>query len=336
MSRILVTGAAGFMGSHLSTYLAKEGHEVYGIDNLSLGLFDNVPKTIKFAQMDMRNAEDVASVVDECKPEIIYHLAAWAHEGLSQFMPRLITENNYDTFLNLMVPAINVGTLKRIVVFSSMSVYGAQKPPFSEDMPTKPEDVYAIAKAAMEKCVEVLADVHGFEYTIIRPHNVYGPKQALHDPYRNVVGIFMNRIMKGLPPIIYGNGKQKRAFTYIDDVTPYVAKAGFLDNTNKQIINVGPTEEYTINELARIVLKSFTSALLPVHVEDRPREVKEAFSTNQRAKDLLGYSTSVTIEEGVNKMAEWAKQIGPTDFKYLDSLELQGDKVPTTWKNKMI
>jgi UDP-glucose 4-epimerase len=335
MSRILVTGAAGFMGSHLSEYLAKEGHEVYGIDNLSLGLFDNVPKTIKFAQMDMRNPEDMDSLIAECKPEIVYHLAAWAHEGLSQFMPRLITENNYNTFLNLLVPAINNG-LKRIVVFSSMSVYGSQKPPFNEEMPTAPDDVYAVAKAAMEKTTEVLADVHGFEYTIIRPHNVYGPRQALHDPYRNVVGIFMNRIMKNLPPIVYGDGEQKRAFTYIDDVTPYVAKAGFLSDTNKQIINVGPTEEYTINQLASIVLKSFNSPLIPIHVEDRPREVKEAFTTNQRAKDLLGYTTSVTIEEGINKMTEWAKEQGPTIFKYLDELELQGDKVPVTWKRKLI
>jgi UDP-glucose 4-epimerase len=256
MSRILVTGAAGFMGSHLSEYLANEGHRVYGIDNLSIGIKENVPENIFFEVVDLRDADEIETIIKEFKPELIYHAAAWAHEGLSQFMPRLITENNYNAFLNLIIPAIKYGT-KRVVIFSSMSIYGDQKPPFDETLDRKPEDVYAVAKSAMEYTTEILADVHGFDYTIIRPHNVYGPKQMLHDPYRNVVGIFMNRIMKNLPPIIYGDGNQTRAFTYIDDVTPYVARAGFLEATKGQIINIGPTEEYSINLLADTVLRHF-------------------------------------------------------------------------------
>lgn len=336
MSKILVTGAAGFMGSHLAELLANQGHEVYGIDNESIGLKSNVPENIKYARMDMRNAEDMASVIEECKPEIIFHLAAWAHEGLSQFMPRLITENNYNTFLNLIVPAIQNG-LKRIIVFSSMSVYGAQTPPFSEELSRQPEDVYAIAKTAMEEAVEILSEVHGFEYVIIRPHNVYGPKQALHDPYRNVVGIFMNRVMKGLPPIIYGDGEQTRAFTYIDDVIPYVAKAGFLDECKSQIYNIGPVEEYSINRLAQAVLTAFERTdLSPEHVADRPKEVKHAYCTNQKAIDTLGYKTSVTLEQGITNMAKWAQEQGPQEFRYLDKLELSGENIPTTWKNKLI
>jgi UDP-glucose 4-epimerase len=335
MSRILITGAAGFMGSHLAEYLAKDGHEVYGIDNLSIGLQSNVPENIKFAKMDMRHPFDMESVIDECKPEIIYHAAAWAHEGLSQFMPRLITENNYNAFLNLIVPAIKY-KVERVVIFSSMSVYGDQTPPFNEDMERRPVDIYAIAKTAMEEAVEVLSDVHGFAYTIIRPHNVYGPKQMLHDPYRNVVGIFMNRVMKNLPPIIYGDGNQTRAFTYIDDVIPYVAVAGFLESARNQIINIGPTEEYSINQLAESVLSAFGAKLDPLHVADRPREVKHAFCTNDKAIELLGYKTSVTLQEGVQRMADWAKKIGPQEFKYLDELELEGDKIPETWKQKSI
>lgn len=335
MSKILVTGVAGFMGSHLAEYLAKEGHEVYGIDNLSIGIESNIPEGIDFDIVDMRNADLMDSYLQTVKPELVFHLAAWAHEGLSQFMPRLITENNYNAFMNLIVPAIKYG-MKRIVVFSSMSVYGAQPPPFDESLPTMPEDIYAIAKASMEQAVEVLADVHGVDYTIIRPHNVYGPRQMLHDPYRNVVGIMMNRVMKGQAPIIYGDGKQTRAFTYIDDVTPYVALAGFLDTTIGQIINVGPTEEYSINELAETILNKFGSKLVPTHVADRPREVKNAFSTNEKAIKLLGYKTSVSLQEGIAKMAEWAKEQGPQEFKYLDQLELQGDKIPETWKKKLI
>lgn len=336
MSRILVTGAAGFMGSHLAEYLAKEGHEVFGIDNLSIGIIENVPKTIRFAKMDMTDASDIEQVVSECRPEIIYHLAAWAHEGLSQFMPRLITENNYNAFMNLIVPAIRNG-MRKIVVFSSMSVYGSQPPPFDETFPRHPDDIYAIAKAAMEEATEVLSDVHDFDYTIIRPHNVYGSRQALHDPYRNVIGIMMNRIMKGLPPVIYGDGEQTRSFTYIDDVIPYVAKAGWTKETNSEIVNIGPTEEYSINHLAEVILQAFERTdLTPEHVEDRPREVKHAYCTNEKAQALLGYKTSVTLEEGIRRMAEWAKEQGPIEFRYLDQLELEGSKIPITWQNKTI
>ncbi len=333
--KILVTGVAGFIASHLAEHLANEGHEVLGIDNLSIGRQSNVPKNIHFTIADMRDKRSMELYINSHKPELVYHLACWAHEGLSQFMPAHITENNYNAFLNLIVPAINNG-MKKIVVCSSMSVYGDQNTPFYEFMDRKPTDIYAIAKTAMEEATEVLADVHGFDYTIIRPHNVYGPKQILSDPYRNVVGIFVNRIMQGKAPIIYGDGEQTRAFSYIDDVTPYIAKAGFLSETNGEIINVGPLEEFTINKLAETVLSAFGSELKPIYYPDRPREVKHAFCANEKAKRLLGYKTTITLEEGVKQMVEWAKTIGPQTFQYLDQLELTGDKVPKTWKEKIM
>lgn len=323
------------MGSHLAEYLAQEGHEVYGIDNESIGIKDNVPSNIKYAKIDMRWPGAMKSLIEECQPELVYHLACWAHEGLSQFMPQLITENNYNAFLNLIVPAINNG-MKRIVVCSSMSVYGAQHPPFSEEMSRRPEDIYAVAKTAMEETTEILADVHGFDYTIIRPHNVYGPKQMLHDPYRNVVGIFCNRILNGKPPIIYGDGNQTRAFSYIDDVTPYLAKAGFIEEAKGEIINIGPVEEYSINVLADTVLAAFKSDLRPTYFPDRPREVKHAFCTNDKAERILGYKTSTTLKRGVGEMVKWAKKQGPKEFVYLDELELTGDKIPETWKKKLM
>lgn len=333
--KILVTGAAGFMGSHLAELLAKEGHEVYGIDNFSIGRKINIPSNIEFIECDLIDAKKVEDLIKRIKPTLVYHLAAWAHEGLSQFMPRLITENNYNAFLNLVIPCINNG-MERMVVASSMSVYGAQKTPFSEEMPLAPEDVYAVAKAAMEKTVEILADVHGFKYTIIRPHNVYGPRQALWDPYRNVAAIFINRLMKGLPPVIYGDGNQTRAFSYIDDVNPYIANAGFSDETVGETINIGPTEEYTINELAKTVLEIFGMDLKPIYMPMRPREVKDAYCTNDKAKKLLGYQTSTTLKEGLTKMIEWAKTLGPQEFKYLDEIELTGKNIPETWLKKTL
>lgn len=333
--RILVTGVAGFMGSHLSEYLAKQGHEVVGIDNLSIGKIVNIPDNIIFKRIDLRDVEATAKVVVEHKPEVIYHLACWAHEGLSQFMPRHITENNYNAFLNLIIPAINNG-LQRIVVCSSMSVYGDQQAPFDESLPKKPVDVYAVAKAAMEDTVAILADVHGFDYTIVRPHNVYGPRQIIWDPYRNVVGIFVNRIMQGKEPVIYGDGTQTRAFSFIDDVTPYIAKAGLIDETKGEIINVGPLEEYTINELANTVISAFGVDMEPIYLPDRPREVKHAYCTNDKAVRILGYQTSIDLKAGVQRMVDWARTIGPQPFQYLDEIELTGDKIPRTWRDKLM
>lgn len=333
--RILVTGAAGFMGSHLAESLARQEHEVYGLDNLSIGRRINIPKNITFIKCDLVNAKKTKNLIEKIKPQLIYHLAAWAHEGLSQFMPRLIVENNYNALLNLIIPAINSG-MKRLVVTSSMSVYGSQKPPFDEKMPTTPEDIYGVAKEAIEQTTEILASVHDFAYTIIRPHNVYGPRQALWDPYRNVVAIFINRLMKEKPPIIYGDGNQTRAFSYIDDVTPYILKTGFIKEAKGQIFNIGPLEESTINELSTIVLKAFNSQLKPIYMPQRPREVKHAYCTNEKAKRVLGYHTTVDLKTGVERMIRWAKILGPQEFQYLDQLELTGKNLPQPWADKLM
>lgn len=331
MARILITGAAGFMGSHLFDYLSKD-NKVIGMDNYSLGTYEH-ERIMNIDLVD--DKEEVSEIIHDFKPEIVYHLAAWAHEGLSQFMPSLITENNYNAYLNVLIPAIRAG-MNRMVCFSSMSVYGDGEPPFHEDDERKPVDIYAVAKTAMEVSTEILADVFDFDYTIIRPHNVYGERQRIDDPYRNVAGIFMNRVMHNKPPIIYGDGKQTRAFTYIDDITPYVAKAGFMEDTKGEIINIGPKEEYSVNHLAKVILKAFESNLKPVYELDRPKEVKHAFCTNDKAIRLLGYQTSVTLEEGIKNMADYAKNVGPKEFKYLDNLELTNERTPNTWKKKLM
>ena len=327
--KIIIFGAAGFMGSHLLDYLSKD-HDVIGVDNYSIGRY----KHDKIIKADCLEKEAMDRIIGEFKPEIIYFLTAWAHEGLSQFQPILITENNYNAYLNVLVPAIK-HKVKRIVLTSSMSVYGAQKPPFDEDMARKPEDIYAISKTAMEEATEIMSKVYGFEYNIIRPHNVYGPRQALHDPYRNVVAIFINKMLQGKSFYIYGDGEQKRSFSYIDDVTPALANAG-LYSVHGEIINIGPTEEYTINRLAGSVRANFENAPLPIHIEDRPQEVKEAWCTNDKAKRLLGYETKTTFIEGIHKMCEWAKTIGYQVPVYLNELELTNENTPITWREHLI
>jgi UDP-glucose 4-epimerase len=341
--RILVTGAAGFMGSHLVDSLVDlNQHEVYGVDDLSGGYESNVNSKSKFTTLDLRDRDKTKEVINKIKPELLYHLAADASEGRSQFTPISSTERNLLAYLYTLVPAIK-NKVKKVVLTSSMSVYGSQKSPFSEDMPRKPEDIYGIAKTAMEEATEILAKVHGFNYTIIRPHNVYGPKQNLSDPYRNVIGIFINCLMNKKNFYIYGKGSQKRAFTYIDDFTPYFLQTGFLEKVNGEIINIGPSEEYTINRVAELVLAEFfpdgniPKNMTPEKLPLRPQEVVDAYCTNDKAEKLLGYKTQTTIEEGIKKMTKWAIKLGPQKFNYLqDGLEIESDDTPVTWQKKLI
>ena len=342
-NRILVTGSAGFMGSHLVDYLLDRGFKVYGVDDLSGGYLRNVNKKSHFTKLDLRNKSKIKDYIDKIRPDLIYYLAADATEGRSQFTPLSCTERNYLAYLNLLVPAIRSG-MKRIVLTSSMAVYGAQKPPFHEGLDRKPEDLYAISKTAMEEATEVLSLVHGFEYVIARPHNVYGERQNIADPYRNVIGIFINRLLGGKPFFIYGNGKQKRCFTYIDDCTTPLAKCGFLKNLHGEIINIGPgpEEAVTINELAKTVLSVFFGGgtipkkFLPVYFSDRPQEVKNAFSTHDKAKKMLGYRPKTKLKEGIKKMIEWARILGYQKPIYLEEIELTSNNIPKTWKKKLI
>ncbi|MBI4064986.1 NAD-dependent epimerase/dehydratase family protein [Candidatus Gottesmanbacteria bacterium] len=340
--RILVTGAAGFMGSHLvDSLIAMGGHDVYGVDDLSGGYTRNVHPKSHFTVLDLRDKGKTETYITHVKPQLLYHLAADATEGRSQFTPISATERNYLAYLYTLIPCIRCG-VKKVVLTSSMSVYGAQTPPFTEIMRRIPEDIYAIAKTAMEEATEILSKVHGFTYVIVRPHNVYGPKQNLADPYRNVIGIFINCILNDKNFYIYGNGEQKRAFTYIDDFNPYFVNSGFLDSVNGEIINIGPQEEYTINELSDVVLDTFfphgkiPAHLKPKYLPMRPQEVKEAYCTHDKAVKLLGYKTRVTLKEGVDKMVDWAKTMGPQKFTYLKhGLELETKDTPLSWSKKL-
>ena len=331
---VLVTGNLGFIGSHLVDALKKKGYRVVGTDNLDGGSCINQnPKIIQYFE-DCKDFKAMSAIFKIEKPEIVFHLAADATEGRSQFTPVRCTENGLLASTNVFTAAIK-NKVKRIIYFSSLSVYGNQDPPFSEEMEPKPVDVYGVNKAATEKVLEILCKVHKIEYVIFRPHNVFGEKQNMKDAYRNAVGIFINRIMQGKPPIIYGDGEQVRAFSYIDNLIPCVVKA-ITAPVNREIFNIGPTETQTVNYMAEIILKEFKSKLKPEYVDDRPVEVKCAHCTVDKAKKLLGYKTRVSFEEGIKRMVYWAKLMGPQEFIYLDNLELTSGNVPKTWKKKLI
>jgi UDP-glucose 4-epimerase len=325
--KILITGSAGFIGSHLTDAFIDEGFDVYGIDNLSGGSMDNVNPKCKFYQIDLRDRWETENAVEPIEAEVLYHLAADATEGRSQFTPTSAIENNLTSYINVLIPFLKAGG-RKVVLFSSMSVYGQGLPPFSEHHMRKPVDVYGQVKRAMEEITEILSEVHGFEYVIIRPHNVYGERQRLDDPYRNVIGIFINRMLQEKPLYIYGDGEQRRAFSYIMDMIKPMVRAMIL---HKEIINLGAEKDYSINELASLISDNVE------HVADRPKEVKEAFSTTDKSKELLGFEDVTPLKDGIEKTIKWAKKKGFQYPKYLDELEIDLlNKAPITWKNKLI
>lgn len=332
--KILITGGAGFMGSWLVDELLKRGHEIVSVDDLSGGSLANVNKDCKFMRADVRDTKKVEEIVENEKISIIYHLAAYAAEGQSVFSPIQINDINITPMHNLLVAGVN-HNVERFIFTSSMAVYGGQKPPFSEDMTRQPEDPYGCAKAYCERMLEIFSNIYGFKYAILRPHNVYGPRQNIADPYRNVLGIWINRIMRGEPPLVYGDGEQTRAFSYIEDVTPAIANAGFYEKSYGQIINLGSEEVVTVNEACRIVLEAMESDLEPIHVEERPSEVKHAYCTTEKSEKLLDYKTRHGLKNGVKRMVEWAKKVKPQKPTYKIPLEIT-KKAPKVWLEKLI
>ncbi|MCX6709520.1 MAG: SDR family NAD(P)-dependent oxidoreductase [Candidatus Woesearchaeota archaeon] len=331
--KILVTGGAGFMGSHLADQLINEGHEVVVVDNLSGGYLENVNKKATFIKGDLQDKKVCDRAVEGV--DMVYHLAAHAAEGQSIFCPVYNAKSNYIGFLQLLESSIN-SDVKTFIHTSSMSVYGKQlKMPMRENQPYNPKDPYAVGKQAMEQVLSIYHDVFGINYSILIPHNVYGERQNLSDPYRNAVAIFMNRVIVGKPPIIFGDGNQTRAFTYVRDCTPYIAKAGFTKSAFGERINIGTEEVTSLNELSKLVLEVMgRTDLKPIYAPERPSEVKHSYCSSKKAERILGYKTSTPLKQGLINMKKWVEKVGHRDFKYWDELEIK-KKAPKVWLNKM-
>lgn len=326
MAKILVTGGAGFIGSHVVDLLIGEGHEVRSLDDLSGGFMENVNPKAQFIRASIVDRDAVDKAV--AGVEIVYHLAAYAAEGLSHFIRKYNYENNLIGSVNLINAAVN-HNVKTFLFTSSMAVYGTNQTPMDEALTPNPEDPYGIAKYAVERDLLVARHLFGLNYVIIRPHNVYGERQNIGDKYRNVIGIFMNQIMQGKPPTIFGDGTQTRAFSYIGDVAPCIARAPFTPKAIGQTINVGAADSYSINELAEEVLKAMGSDLKPVHLQTR-FEVKHAFCTTEKSENILGYRTNFPLVEGLKRMAAWAKKKGPQPQKKWDRYEVTKN-IPRFW-----
>ncbi len=326
---VLITGVAGLMGSRMADWIIKNQPEykVVGIDDLSGGFEENLHDDVLFYNFDLNDPDSLEHVFSTHKPHIVYHFAAYAAECLSPFIRRYNYMNNIVATANVVNMCIKYNT-KRLVFTSSMAVYGPQNPPFHEDMERKPIDPYGVAKAACEMDIMIAGEQHDLDWCILRPHNVYGAKQNVWDPYRNVIGIFMYKVLKGDPITVFGDGKQERAFSYIDDTLEPMWKAGTDERASRQIINLGGIYETKLVDLAQTVANTAVTLGIvdevPEIIHLPPRhEVKHAFSTHHKSVSLLDFEHKTDIIDGVLKMWMWVKEQPERERKVWESYELE-------------
>lgn len=331
--KIFISGIAGFLGSHLALFFTQKKYNVAGCDNMVGGYIDNVPEKIEFYQADCNDFNKMKEITQGV--DTVFHCAATAYEGLSVFSPNLVSKNVFQATVSLLTAAIQ-NKVRRFIFFSSMARYGKNKSPFKEEYKPAPLDPYGIAKVAAEEMIKNLSDIHGIERVIVVPHDIYGPRQKYDDPYRNVVSIMINRMLQGRQPVIYGDGRQLRCFSYIDDCISSLGKMVDAENIAGEVINIGPDEEFvTINELAGIIAGELEFKLEPIYVPDRPQEVKEATCSSEKVRNLLGYKTKFSLKTGVRKTVEYIRKKGALPFKYHLELEIINSKTPLTWKDRI-
>jgi len=333
--KVLVTGVAGFMGSHLADAFLAKGYDVIGIDNLLGGYEENVPSGVDFYNIDLDNLELIQPLFKDV--DLVVHTACTAYEGLSVFSPSLVVRNTMQITTNIMSACVKAN-VKKIVYLSSMARYGTQDVvPFVESMTPKPQDPYGIAKYGAELMIKNIADTHGLNYVILVPHNIIGPRQKFDDPYRNVASIMINRMLQGKQPIIYGNGEQKRCFSFMQDVTDPLMIACETNVANGRIVNIGPDEEFvTINELAQKLSIILDFKLESIYMPGRPQEVFHANCSANLARELLNYKTTTSLESGLVELVNWIKSKGARDFNYHLPLEFVTDKTPKTWTDRFM
>jgi UDP-glucose 4-epimerase len=327
--KIFVTGGAGFIGSHVAAHLVKQGKEVIILDDLSGGFKDNIPENVEFIEGSILDIELLERVFRQNNITHIYHLAAYAAEGLSHFIKRFNYNNNLIGSVNLINSAVNY-QVKCFIFTSSIAVYGSGQTPFLENIKPEPEDSYGIAKYAVEQELKISHNMFALNYVIFRPHNVYGEHQNIGDRYRNVIGIFMNQLMKGEPMTIFGDGKQTRAFSCIDDVAPAIAQSGFMEECYNKTFNIGADQPYSVNELARVVAKAMGVEVKIQYLEAR-NEVKHAYSDHCKSKKYFGnFIRNVSLEEGIKRMADWVKNKGVRKSKKFANIEILKN-IPSSW-----
>ncbi|MBN2188301.1 MAG: NAD-dependent epimerase/dehydratase family protein [Chitinispirillaceae bacterium] len=327
--KVLVTGGAGFIGSHVTDEAVKLGFDTVVLDDLSGGFRENVTAKAEIVEGSINDEALVKKLFEKYRFSYVYHLAAYAAEGLSHFIKKFNYENNLIGSINLINASVNHG-VKCFVFTSSIAVYGKGQLPMTEEMTPVPEDSYGIAKFAVEQELKATKELFGLDYVIFRPHNVYGERQNIGDKYRNVIGIFMNQIMQGKPLSIFGNGEQSRAFSYIGDVAPIIGKAPLVEKAYNQVFNIGADVPYSVNKLTEVVAKAMGVTPDVKHFPAR-NEVLHAYSDHTKTKEFFNYQAKTDLEQGISKMAQWAKEAGSRESKEFGNIEIRKN-LPKAWQ----
>ena len=316
--KIFVTGCAGLLGANYTRHLLANGHEVIGIDDLSGGYKAFLPNGEKFTftKFDLERRKKVVELFEEHKPDVLYHFAAYAAEGLSPFIRNYNYRNNLICSANLINECVKHDT--KFIFTSSMAVYGEQEPPFTEDKRPQPIDPYGIAKYAVECDLKLAHEQFGLRYNIVRPHNVLGIYQNIWDKYRNVIGIFIRKTLNGEPILVYGDGEQTRAFS---DIKYYMEPFDkLLTDFDGETFNIGADKHFTLNSVAETVQsigKKYGYEVPIEHGEPR-HEVKHAYCDHTKAKTMLDFQDRTRLDELVESMFVWAMKQPNRKVKHMD------------------
>lgn len=327
--KILVTGGAGFIGSHIAEAFVGQGDLVVVLDDLSGGFVSNIPDGATFVQGSITDPVLVEQLFSLHQFDYVYHIAAYAAEGLSHFIRHYNYTNNVLGSINLINAAIKY-EVKCFIFTSSMGVYGTQPVPYREGYKPAPEDPYGIAKYTIEQDLATAHAMFGLNYVIFRPHNVYGPRQNIWDKYRNVIGIFMNRMRKGEPLSVFGDGLQTRAFSYVGDIVPVLVAAANRPEMYQQIFNVGGDTPYTILELADAVRTVFGQLDYPIHHWPPRYEVTHAYSSHDKLRKYCELDQT-SLTDGMKAMADWAKTVPDPENLWHRQPEIEKN-LPEVWR----
>ena len=335
MAKVLVTGGGGFIGSHVVEALLKQGDEVTILDNF-VGGKQNLPyfqDKVEIIEGDINDREACKKATKD--KSVVYHLGAHAAEGQSVFIPIFNAQTNLMGSITVLTEAINNG-VEHFVFTSSIASYGKpQTLPIKENHPLNPEDPYGITKKTFEDYLRVFYEIGKIKPYIVRFFNVYGPRQRMDDPYRGVVPIFINKCLKGQNPVIFGNGLQSRAFTYVSDIVEPLVKITKFPELVNNPVNIGFNKAYTVKELGERIIKRINPQLKLEFVEKRPTDVIETFCDTSKAKEIMGHEAHIDLDEGLDETIAWANEQGPQEFRYMEECEI-GSLRPSTYIEKRI
>jgi len=323
-----VTGAAGFIGSHLVDELIAAGHSVVALDDLSGGFKENVNPKAKFFQGSILDQGLLQELFEKNRFDYVFHLAAYAAEGLSHFIRHFNYQNNLLGSINLINLSVRY-EIRCFVFTSSIAVYGKNQLPMSEATTPLPEDPYGVAKYAVELDLRAAHEMFGLNSIVFRPHNVYGERQNIADRYRNVVGIFMNNILQSKALPIFGDGQQTRAFSHIQDVAPLIARSIEFKEAWNETFNIGADHPYTVNELAQAVLTAMQTDLPVEHLAARS-EVVHAYASHEKVTQFFGPQPETSLEDGLSQMVAWVKATGPRPSGRFGAIEIKKN-LPASW-----